>query len=54
MKMIAIKQKQTQPMLDHFEVTLKMLNETMGMCLPTRLITKAELPEPTFDRANDT
>jgi len=22
-----------------------MLNESMGMCLPTRLITKAELPD---------
>ena len=44
MKIIAMKQKQTQSMLDHFEITLKMLNETMDMCLPTRLITKAELP----------
>lgn len=24
--------------INHFEITLKMLNESMGMCLPTSLI----------------
>lgn len=32
---VAMRQKQSQSMLNHFEITLKMLNETMGMCLPT-------------------
>lgn len=26
--------------VQHFEITLKMLNETMGMCLPTTLTLK--------------
>lgn len=31
--------------IDHFEITLKMLNESMGMCLPTNLIIVDGLPE---------
>ena len=27
----------SQSAIDHFEITLKMLNESMGMCLPTSL-----------------
>ena len=33
-----------QATVQHFEITLKMLNETMGMCLPTTLTLKRESP----------
>ena len=45
MRIVVEKKKSAQPMLQHFEITLKMLNESMGMCLPTRLISRAELPD---------
>ena len=32
----------SQATVQHFEITLKMLNETMGMCLPTTLTLKRE------------
>ena len=41
----ATKDKLRAPSLKHFEVTLKMLNETMNMCIPTRLTTRDDLPE---------
>ena len=36
--------KYTQATIQHFEVTLKMLNESMGMCLPTTLTIKRGSP----------
>jgi len=35
----------SQSTINHFEITLKMLNESMGMCLPTSLIMVDGLPE---------
>ena len=34
----------SQAPIQHFETTLKMLNESMGMCLPTTLTLKRESP----------
>jgi hypothetical protein len=45
MKVVIEKKRSAQPMLQHFEITLKMLNDSMGMCLPTRWISRAELPD---------
>ncbi|KAF6227733.1 hypothetical protein HO173_012063 [Letharia columbiana] len=36
--------EQSQAAIQHFEITLKMLNESMGMCLPTTFTTKRESP----------
>lgn len=41
---VNMRTKQSQPAIQHFEITLKMLNESMGMCLPTTLTTGRESP----------
>ncbi len=33
--------------INHFEVTLKMLNESLGMCLPTKLVMLEVDPDAT-------
>ena len=35
---------QSQAAIQHFETTLKMLNESMGMCLPTTLTINRQSP----------
>ena len=40
LKTLDMRAEQSQAVIQHFEVTLKMLNESMGMCLPTKLSTK--------------
>lgn len=35
----------SQSTINHFEITLKMLNESMGMCLPTKLVMVDVVPE---------
>ena len=37
LKTISMRNEQSQATIHHFEITLKMLNESMGMCLPTTL-----------------
>ena len=37
----------TQATVQHFEMTLKMLNESMGMCLPTTLTLKRKSSDET-------
>lgn len=39
-KTLGMRAEQSRAAIQHFEITLKMLNESMGMCLPTRLSTK--------------
>ena len=34
--------EQSRAAIQHFELTLKMLNESMGMCLPTTFSAKRE------------
>ncbi|KAM0806055.1 hypothetical protein BDR22DRAFT_968169 [Usnea florida] len=40
LKTLDMRAEQSQAIIQHFEVTLKMLNESMGMCFPTKLSTK--------------
>ncbi|MCJ1458874.1 hypothetical protein MMC28_009248 [Mycoblastus sanguinarius] len=45
LKSASMKTELSQSTIEHFEITLKMLNESMGMCLPTSLSTEDKPPE---------
>lgn len=40
-----MKDRMSRSTINHFEISLKMLNESMGMCLPTSLVLARGMPQ---------
>lgn len=45
---------QSRAAIQHFEITLKMLNESMGMCLPTTFTIQRKSPDLRTDLMDQT